>query len=67
MEANIHRPRVASLSETVRPLATDGLNDAIQTIESFMREADWPLRLQNEWKHVKDAAYTNVSNRIINI
>jgi hypothetical protein len=60
MEASIHRPRVASPSETVRPLAIDGLNDAIQTIESFVREADWPLRLQNAWKHVKNAAYTTV-------
>jgi hypothetical protein len=60
MEASIHRPRVASLSEAACPLAIDGLNDAILTIESFVREADWPLRLQNAWKHVKDAAYTMV-------
>ena len=60
MEASIYRLRIASPSETVRPLAIDGLNDAIQTIESFVREADWPLRLQNAWKYVKNAAYTIV-------
>lgn len=56
MEASIHRPRVTSPSETTRPVATISLDDAIQTIESFVREAEWPLRLQNAWKHVKDVA-----------
>jgi hypothetical protein len=56
MEASIHRPRDASPSDTPRQLATDHLQDAIKTVESFVREAGWPLRLQNAWKHVKDAA-----------
>ena len=56
MEASIHRPRDASASDTPRQLATDHLQDAIKTVESFVREAGWPLRLQNAWKHVKDAA-----------
>ena len=56
MEASIHRPRVVSPSETTRPLAIDHLNDAIQTIESFLREAAWPIRLQNAWERVRDSA-----------
>ena len=56
MEACIRRPRDALPSDTPRPLATDYLQDAIQTVESFVREAEWPPRLKNAWERVKDAA-----------
>jgi hypothetical protein len=56
MEASVHRPRDASLRDAHRPLAKDHLQDAIQTVESFVREINWPLRLQNAWERVKDAA-----------
>ena len=60
MEASIHRPRVVSPSETTRPLAIDHLNDAIQTIESFIREASWPIRLQNAWERARGSALERV-------
>ena len=56
MEASAHRPRDASPSDVYRPPARDHLQDAIQTVESFVREINWPLRLQNAWGRVKDAA-----------
>ena len=56
MEASAHRPRDASPSDVYRPPARDHLQDAIQTVESFVREINWPLRLQNAWERVKDAA-----------
>ena len=56
MEASAHRPCDASPSDVYRPPARDHLQDAIQTVESFVREINWPLRLQNAWERVKDAA-----------
>ena len=56
METSAHRPRDASPSDVSRHLARDHLQDAIQTVESFVREINWPLRLQNAWGRVKEAA-----------
>jgi hypothetical protein len=60
MEASVHRPRDASYGEEQRPLASKRLNEAILIIESFVRDAAWPLRLQNAWKHVKNTAFNAV-------
>ena len=57
MEASIHRPRDAPSGDTSRPLVKDQLQDAVLSVESFVREADWPLRLKNAWKHVKETAF----------
>jgi hypothetical protein len=56
IEASVHRPRDASPYDAPRPVATANLNEAVLTIESFIREAGWPVRLENAWKHVKEAA-----------
>ena len=58
MEASVHRPRDAPPSSANRPPAKDHLQDAIQTVESFVREINWPPRLQNAWERVKEAALT---------
>lgn len=57
MEASIHRLHDAPSSNTLRPLVKDQLQDAVLSVESFVREADWPLRLKNAWKHVKETAF----------
>ena len=38
--------------------------EAIQTIEAFVRSADWPERARDAWKHVKEAAFSHASHGV---
>ena len=40
---------------------TANLTEAIQTIEAFVRSADWPERARDAWKCVKEAAFSQAS------
>lgn len=42
--------------------ATVNLNEAIQTIEAFVRSANWPERAKNAWKRVKEAAFNRAGS-----
>jgi hypothetical protein len=48
---------------TPGPTATTAtLIEAIQTIEAFVRSADWPERARDAWKRVKEAAFSHASH-----
>jgi hypothetical protein len=48
---------------TPGPTATTAtLIEAIQTIEAFVRSADWPERARDAWKRVKEAAFSYASH-----
>lgn len=53
MEASIHRLCNVSLGHTLLPLAIVYLWDAIKTVESFVQEADWPLRIETRRSAIK--------------
>ena len=58
------RPRRAT-GPTPGPTATTAtLIEAIQTIEAFVRSADWPERARDAWKHVKEAAFSHASHGV---
>lgn len=55
------RPGKASGHSQGPSAATDTLIDAIQTIEAFVRSANWPERARDAWKRVKEAAFNTAS------
>ena len=56
MAEDYHQGRDAPMCDAPATVTPDSLNNAIGTIESFVQGQEWPLRLQNAWKRVKDAA-----------
>jgi hypothetical protein len=51
------RPERAAEPPQGPPATTVNLIEAIQTIEAFIRSANWPERARDAWKHVKEAAF----------
>src|SRR5882762_2146973 len=52
------RPGRAAKPPQGPPAATANLIEAIQTIEAFVHNANWPERAKDAWKHVKQAAFS---------
>jgi hypothetical protein len=49
------RPRDASKRDREQ-MAYEDVNTAIQTIETFVRQENWPVRIRDAWRRVKEAA-----------
>ena len=57
-----------AIGPTPGPTATTvTLIKAIQTIEAFIKSADWPERARDVWKYIKEAAFSYVSHGISDI
>jgi len=53
---------------TLGPIATTViLIKAIQTIEVFVRSADWPERARDVWKYVKEVAFSYASHGVSDV
>ena len=46
---------------------TTTLIKTIQTIEVFVKSADWPERARDTWKYIKEIAFSYISYNISNV